>query len=351
MAAGRPNTRILEKRNEHVSYRPKVTPWQVEEDNFPAGDSPREKLTFLLQYAILAPSSHNTQPWLFDVDEREIALRVDTERWLPVADADKRELYISAGCALENLLVAAEHFDYAADVDYVPDAEDQDLAAVVRFPELEEPSAHRPPELFQAITRRHTSHRTFEDRPVSDQHRERLRACCVEEDVRVHLTDDEEKKDRLDELVARADAAQFADPEWRRELGYWMGKGVFGTSWIGSKIAKLIVTYLNLGKSTAEKDSELLHSAPLLGFMSTATDDRALQVRVGQAFERLSLMAASLGYWTHPMSQALEVPELREELAELLPVEGAVPQHVFRLGCAEPKDEHTPRRRLEEVIL
>jgi nitroreductase len=43
------------------------TDWHNLETKFPEQSSPAEKLKFLLQYAVLAPSSHNTQPWLFRI--------------------------------------------------------------------------------------------------------------------------------------------------------------------------------------------------------------------------------------------------------------------------------------------
>ncbi|MBU4293649.1 MAG: hypothetical protein KJ770_06330 [Actinobacteria bacterium] len=94
-------------------YNPILTPWQINERDFPREGSPIEKLKFLLRYAILAPSSHNSQPWKFHIRDREIDIFTDKDRWLKVADAGQRELYISVGCALENLLIAVEHFGYA----------------------------------------------------------------------------------------------------------------------------------------------------------------------------------------------------------------------------------------------
>jgi len=113
-------------------YDPKVTPWQVSERDFPREGSSTEKMKFLLRYAILAPSSHNSQPWKFRIQDSEINIFTDKDRWLKVADADQRELYISVGCALENLLIAAEHFGYAHQEEYFPEGEDS-LVAVVRL--------------------------------------------------------------------------------------------------------------------------------------------------------------------------------------------------------------------------
>jgi hypothetical protein len=64
------------------------------------------------------------------------------------------------------------------------------------------------------------------------------------------------------------------------------------------------------------------------------------------------------------MSQILEVPEIKTELRELLevpevkaqvaglqPEQPVFPQHTFRLGYAEPEEEHTPRRALGEMLI
>ena len=72
----------------------------------------QEQLRFLLRYAILAPSTRNTQPWRFGVDGNQVAVRADLARAQPIADDDLRELYLSLGCAIENLLVAAEQFGF-----------------------------------------------------------------------------------------------------------------------------------------------------------------------------------------------------------------------------------------------
>ena len=80
------------------------------------GDQLRE----IVRYATLAPSGHNTQPWKFAVAENTIRIFPDYDRQLPVVDPEHRELFISLGCALENLVVAAAGAGYAADVACFP---------------------------------------------------------------------------------------------------------------------------------------------------------------------------------------------------------------------------------------
>jgi nitroreductase len=327
--------------------------WQLDEREFPRDGPAAERLRFLIRYAVLAPSSHNTQPWKFRVEgDDELSVHLDRSRWLRVADADLREMHVSVGCALENLLVAAEHFGYGGEVAYLPDPTGEpDLAARVSFKPLAARSAFRPPELFGAIASRHTSHKPFEPRPVPPEDLRRIEECRVEDGIELVLTDDPELKRAVGELVARADAAQFADPAFREELGRWIGQGVFGASWLMAKVGQLAVTHLDLGKSTARKDNELLESAPALGLICSAENDRRTQVLVGQVFGRVYLTCAALGLGLQPVSQIVQLPEIKSELARLAPARGLIPQQPFRLGYAEPEEAHTPRRPLEEVLM
>jgi len=327
-----------------------TTPWSTNAADFPDTGTKRDQLRFLLRFAILAPSSHNTQPWKFRVEEKRIDLLLNYDGWLKVADHDQRELHISIGCALENLLIAAEHFGFGHTTNLLPDSDDPSWAASIEFEEDGRSSVFRPATLFDAITIRHTNHQEYEQRPISDEVLQRLNACCIEDGIQLQLTSDPEIRLQVDDLVVRGDAIEFADPAFRDELGYWIGQGVFGTSWLMSKIGKLAVTHINMAESQAKKDSAVLMSSPVLGIITSDEDDRASQIKVGQVYERICLTAASLGVWTQPMSQILQVPELKVEVAKLLPLKGTVPQHPFRLGYAAPEKNHTPRKPVEEVL-
>jgi nitroreductase len=326
-------------------------PWNISEQDFPPASDEHNKSVFFLRHAILAPSSHNTQPWKFAVREGQIDVLIDTSRWLRVADADQRELHISVGCAIENLIVAAAHFGHTCSVSYFPLGDRQDLAATITVNPKGQTKGPKVSELYGAIARRKTSHRPFSDRPVAEEDKVRLTARCDEDGLSLHLLEDSRRRHRLSDLTMQADRKQFADSAWRRELGYWLGQGVFGTSWLKSKMAKLVVTHANLGKSIAKHDSRLLISAPVFAVITSHDDSRALQVRAGRAFERIALAATVMDISVHPMSQILELPELKQELAELLPDGASVPQHAFRLGYAAADESHTPRRSLDEVLV
>ena len=69
-------------------------PWQVRTADFPYGRSNSEKLIFLVNFAVLAPSILNSQPWTFAVQGDELVLSADRTRVLPVVDPDGRQRVI-----------------------------------------------------------------------------------------------------------------------------------------------------------------------------------------------------------------------------------------------------------------
>lgn len=324
--------------------------WGIEADDFPSTASITEQTRFLLQYAILAPSSHNSQPWQFQVSDNEVRVSADESRWLDAADPNKRELYISLGCAVENLCIAATHFGFDVTTDY-HDPTTAEHVATVTLDSDGEPATRRPPSLFEEISKRSTSHDPFADQPLSAETRDALQSVVFEDDVTLHLIDDPERKGALSELQAEADRLLMEDPAYRRELGHWIGLGALGNSWLMARIGQAVVTHLDLGDREAAKNSALIDSAPVVAVLTTDADDPRAQVRTGQVFERIALQASAAGVATHPMSQTLERPDLRSHLAELLGETAARPQHLFRVGYTDESGDHTPRWPLETFLI
>jgi nitroreductase len=331
---------------------PERSCWEIEATEFPLGGRPREQLRHLLRYAVLAPSTKNTQPWRFRVDDWAIHVFADLRRWQKVADADQRELHVSLGCAIENLLIAAAYFEFDVFPLLFPDPQRATHVATVEFARtgvLRTPDIER---LFAAMTRRMTSHKMFRSDPVPPQLLAEIAACAETPDILVFLADDDETRRRIDWLNLEADRALFASADYREEIGHWVGQGVFGTPWLLSKLGELVYTYINVGERTARLDHEVLLSAPVVGVICTRDNDRRAFVRAGQVFERVFLEATAHGLAMQPMSQTIEVVETRRALRDLVsPHHEWIPQQPFRLGfpVERPKD-HTPRRSVADVM-
>ena len=329
-------------------------PWTVDASDYPADGSLEDRIRFLLRYAILAPSSHNSQPWSFAVDGPTVDVHAERSRWLEVADDDRRELHLSLGCAVENLLVAAGHFGLGTTVEYHerPDGGGGWDGAVVsvRF-DPDGPADQGDAALFEAVTERRTAHGAFEDRPVPESTLDRLRGLVREPGVDLLEVEDGPARRRLAELQAEADERQMDDPAYRRELGRWIGTGALGASWLAARLEQVVVRILDLGAREGRKNSRLVESAPVVALLATDGDAVTDRVRAGRIFERLALAATLEDVAVHPMSQILERPESKAELASLLDLGERTPQHLFRMGFAavERESGRTPRWPVETV--
>jgi|WetSurMetagenome_2_1015567.scaffolds.fasta_scaffold00502_10 hypothetical protein len=327
--------------------------WSVSESDFPINSSPEEKLTFLLNYAILAPSVYNSQPWQFNVSEGEIQVFADESGRLKVADPDRREQYISLGCALENLIIAAEHFGYNCTVSYFPGPED--LVATVSL----QANSVAPPDsrLFDAITSRQTSRTSYEPRAIIKADLGAIIGRCSDQDAAIFITDDPALKRSFLDLTIIADEILYSNVNYKSELGHWLSMGVMGPRGLESKIAQMKVVFLDVGPEQIKVDADLINSTPCLGFISTANNDSLSSVKAGRTMERFWLGATAQGISLQPLSQTLETAQTRENLTGLLsgqsgmkPEMGVV-QQVFRLGYGQPASEHSTRRPLEDVII
>jgi hypothetical protein len=256
----------------------------------------------LLKHAILAPSYLNAQPWRFEARPNEIRIFGDLKRWGKVADMDQRQLYISIGCALENILIAAEHFGYGHRVSFL---EGEQAAAVIELNAGGKPSSFRDAELFKAIPDRHTIHRIYEKKTLPPEDTKCLKELCIEEGFALHFTDDIEIKRKTKELIRKAYAIRLSNNTHKRDLRYWLAKDNSGKNRPISKIGQIIANCLKGRKNEAKKDSDILMSAPIFAAITSENNGHRSQIEAGQILERIWLKANILGiglssYELHP---------------------------------------------------
>src|SRR2546423_860927 len=118
-------------------------------------------------HAVLAPSNHNSQPWLFGIGDGALRVRADRSRALPVVDPFDRELVISCGAALLNARLALRGLGYATTVEVLPDRSDPDLLACLHLAGRRVPTT-ADLQLVEAIPRRRTNRRPFAGEPLPD---------------------------------------------------------------------------------------------------------------------------------------------------------------------------------------
>ena len=337
-------------------------PWQISEGAFHKTDSSSDKLRFLLNYAILAPSSHNSQPWLFRIVDDGVELYADRTRALPVVDPEDRELIISCGAALFNLHIALRHFGYESIVDSIPDPRRPDLLARIKFGKEKKPTAEEN-SLFNAIPKRRTNRMPFGTQPVGDSLLRALQEAATMENAWLQIVIGDKKRNSLADLIAEGDRLQMSDGHFRRELAAWIHPSrtashdgtpayALGDIPIGSLagyFGPLVVRTFDVGRGQAAKDRQLATGSPVLAVLGTKSDSPANWLSAGQALARVLLRGRVDDVWASFLNQPIEIPELRMKLMDLLGRKGS-PQLILRMGHGQDV-KPTPRRTPGEVLM
>jgi nitroreductase len=333
--------------------------WDVREADFPNTGTPVEQLCFLLHYAVLAPSVHNTQPWLFKVVDDAVELYADRTRALPVIDPDDRELTISCGAALFHLRIALRYFGYTGTVILYPDADDPDLLARIQLGKSREASAEEQA-LFKMICKRRTNRQTFEQRAVPESVLIALQEAAHAQGAWLYIVQAEEERTAIADLIAMADRMQWADKHFRREWIAWTHPshsqrrdGIPGDALdlggLLSSISLRIGRTFDAGQGRAATDHQLAAGSPVLAVLGTNVDTPYDWLTAGQALEHILLYARSQEVWASFLNQPIEIPDMRLMLHTMIERVGS-PQLLLRMGYG-PEVPATPRRSVSEVLL
>jgi len=314
----------------------------------------------MIHYATLAPSGHNTQPWQFLIRDNCVVVYPDHSRRLPVVDPDDHALFISLGCALENLIVAANHMGYRAQVDYLPPDEGRECIRVGLVKE----TVDSDPVLFAAIPERQSTRSQYDGNPIPTEHLEQLEKAGEQDGVSLRIFSDIKEIEPIIELAKEANIAQFSDQAFVRELIQWIrfskkealtrldglnaaSMGLpFGPNWLG----KFIINHFATPKGEAKKCEKLIRASSGLALFIAKSNDKESWIKLGQSFERLALKATALNLKHAHLNMPCEVLEVRKKLQRHLGLENEHPLLLIRIGYANPRPR-SYRRPVDDVLI
>ena len=331
--------------------------WRISADDYPDA-STDENLWFFVRYAILAPSTHNSQPWLFRIHGNIAEVHADLRRALPIVDPEHRELVMSCGAALFHLRVAIEYFGHSCSVELFPD-EDPNLVGRIQVGLRGETSAEDIV-MFNAIPKRRTNRLPFLDQPVPEELLAELSAAAEKEGAWLHVIQGEESRQAMADLVSQADRIQWKDRHFRTELAHWLHPNrednrdgipayAQGMNRLPSYAGPFVIRTFDLGKGRAATHWEIAVHSPVLAVLGTDGDARKDWVGAGQALAAVLLRARAEDVWASFLNQPIEVPDLRPSVASITG-RGGFPQLVLRMGYGSDV-EPTPRRSWRDVIV
>ena len=312
---------------------------------------------FLVAQAVKAPSGHNTQPWKFRQNESAVEIYPDFDRKLPVVDPDNRELFVSLGCAAENLCLAAQTKGYKSTVSI------GDTGVITIS--LTEDAGIKPSPLFEQIDARQINRSIYTGEEIAIDALKKLQSVSNEKGVSVHYyAHQTEQFHDIEQCVFQGNVRQMENEAFTAELKSWMrfnkkhqdqtldglSYAVFGAPNVPRWMAEPIMSMAVNAKAQNKADRKKIESASHLVLFTTANNTLNEWVGLGRTLQRFLLTATELGIVHSYLNQPNEEAEIATEMARILGLTGEYPTILLRIGYGK-QQAYSKRRPVEDVII
>ncbi len=311
----------------------------------------------IVRLATKAPSGHNTQPWRFHISDNEITILPNYEVALPVVDPDNRELFISIGCAIENLFIASNHLGYKAQITSC--CPEGIRASLVREADIEDNP------LFVQIEKRQTNRGIYNGEHISEETLGQIISFHKEAQVQFYIFEKESATAQtIKGYIREGNKLQMNDKPFKTELLSWMrfnpkqvettqdglSYQVFGSPALPQCIAKPIVSMFLKPNLQNKSDMKKIDSSSHIVLFTTCSNTFKEWINSGRTLQRflLKLTEARISYAF--MNQPCEVETLVLNLQNVLPINNEWPTILLRIGYAKPVP-YSPRKETGEILI
>ena len=310
----------------------------------------------LVRYATLAPSGHNTQCWKFRIAANATTILPDFTRRTPVVDPDDHHLFVSLGCALENMAQASLAFGLNAQLQF-------DVATHALNVGFEPTKAYASP-LYRAIPERQCTRGPYDGKLLAVSELKTLALAGTGKGVRIMLFTAKSDVEKILDFVIQGNTVQMNDAVFVKELKQWLrfgaseavetGDGLYSVTsgnpsvprWLGSPMFDILFR----AKSENDKYAEQTRSSAGIAVFISDIDDETHWIEAGRCYERFALQATSMGIRNAMLNQTVEVPALRQQLATFLSLKNGRPDLVVRFGRGA-KMPQSVRRDVRTVLV
>lgn len=313
----------------------------------------------IIESGTKAPSGHNTQPWKFLINKNEIQIHPDFNRALPIVDSDNHTLYISLGCAAENIVISAKNKGFDTQVIFSKSKKGTNFISIQLTPD----DNIRPDDLFDCIDRRQVTRSHYSSISIPIEDLEILKRSSSFEGVKTTYFTEFKDFIKLRPFIIEASNLQFENKYFVDELVSWIRfskkeaekkkDGIWSASMgmpnTGRLIGNMIMKRIVSARSEAKRWKKTIKATAGFALFSVEKNDVRHWVDLGRLFQRFGLTATKLNINHAHVNMPCEVIEVRKKMAKSFGLKNTVPLLLIRFGYSE-KLPYSYRRPLEQVV-
>lgn len=318
----------------------------------------------ILYLASLAPSGHNTQPWIVKyLEPYHWIISNDKTKWLPAVDPSQRETILSIGAFIQNLEYAAGNLGYSCEFKLLAlNNQDEDVMEVRLTEKSKQP-------VFEAtkIKLRRTVRSGYLKEPLKKEDVESItgndKACFQ------FFPNNSKEYGWLNEQTIEANRQQTYRDDAQSELADWMRlssndakrfcDGLTTASmeingmpgWVVRNFySKKNVMSKNFREQGLVKVNEQVSSSGGWLLITSKDNSTGTLIETGKRLQQMLLRTREKNIAIHPMTQILEEAEYRNELNKVIGISDTV-QFILRAGYVKNyPDPVSLRRPVERFV-
>jgi hypothetical protein len=315
-----------------------------------------KQLEIILDTARNAPSSHNTQPWLVRVASSHIEVGYDPLRQLNVGDPNKNELFISLGCFIESIRIAALDFKFVTRTKYISDKP----TCVVEIYFDKTQKIHLDKLSSSLIRKRRSDRRFYDKKDISGEIVEELNKLNSN-NVKLSIFNDAEDIDFLADETYKATLETMSEQSFRNELATWVrhnwtnkldGMPAYtqGMPGLISLVAKpMIRKNKKVALSQAKKDSKRVRKSAIVGIISAKDLSASNLLNVGAIYQDFCLLNLNYDIKTSGISAAVINSKTSKRIEDKLELDSR-PLALIRAGYRSGNVKSSPRLGLNVIM-
>lgn len=318
----------------------------------------------ILITGILAPNSHNSQPWKFKkISDREFYLFGDGEKQLPEIDPINRQFYHTQGCFLELCHLTADSLMFDTEIKLFPKGKpNQKNFAKIPIAKVSiQPKTKCVHDfLFSGVSKRRMNRSEYSGEILSKEELEAVHSFARPFQHKIRFINDPTEMNSILPILLDAFAMETNRYESNELNRKWFrlskesmvehrdGLTLEGNGLSGIKLWFAKTFFVNLSKESWHNEdskqaainlfrSQVQSSKALVFFISDGKDDETTWIQTGRDFMRYTLSCAVKNIAFHTMNQAVEdYPESRIYTKQLKQILNLKPneeiQLIARLG-------------------
>jgi nitroreductase len=332
-------------------------PWSLAQAKPPPAASLQENIEHIVLCGTLAASVHNTQPWEFAIRDANIIVSIRPGQRLPMADPSGRNIFISLGCCLANIKVAAHALGYGVRRSQPEESPNQ---YQIQLSLVDQKLSEEHELLYKAISQRYSNKLPYNKKEIPTHILSGLAKKTGSSQLL--FIQDAHKISKIAEIMEMTTAGFSRIPGFSTELARWlkptdtedfdgMPGFIAGFSQEESlktraEIAANPDYLVRLGKM----DGKALRSSPVVGLVLVNDETPIEWVNAGIVYQTLCLAATVANISITPMQALIEYAPSFEEIQSIAQIVGQPAALFFRMGYADNEPYHTPRKPLRAFI-